>query len=290
MHLQDALGQFQVQLRADGRSEHTRNQYQRHIVAHDRLGSPGSRSPHDHRRDHAAVVAEFFARTLPAQRARRQEDGNLGNAQRTSLRCFFRWAHESGLTPNNVARLLKRARCTPPPPKAIHADEQHRLLDALAAATGPESARDQMLIELMLRTGLRLGSAIGLDIEDLDLTHNEAAVRTAKNSRPCTVVLPSTIANKLREFLDGRVTGPLFRAGDRRISQRHVQRRLARWFATAKIVGGSAHSLRHTYATDLLARTGDLRLVQAAMNHASIASTTIYAQVDRAKLRAAIGG
>jgi len=71
---------------------------------------------------------------------------------------------------------------------------------------------------------------------------------------------------------------------------RHAQRRLAGWFATAGIQGKSAHSLRHSFACALLGRTGDLRLVQAAMNHASIVSTTIYTQVDRVKLRAAVGG
>ncbi|MCC7065765.1 MAG: tyrosine-type recombinase/integrase, partial [Planctomycetes bacterium] len=72
-------------------------------------------------------------------------------------------------------------------------------------------------------------------------------------------------------------------------STRHAQRRLAGWLAMARITGKSAHSLRHSFATDLLARTGDLRLVQAALNHASIVSTTIYTAVDRARLRAAVG-
>ena len=45
----------------------------------------------------------------------------------------------------------------------------------------------------------------------------------------------------------------------------------------------------HSFATGLLAKTGDLRLVQAAMHHASIVSTTIYAGVDRERLRAAVG-
>jgi site-specific recombinase XerD len=65
--------------------------------------------------------------------------------------------------------------------------------------------------------------------------------------------------------------------------------RLGQWFAKAKIAGRSAHSLRHSFASALLARTGDLRLVQEAMSHASIVSTCVYAQVDRAKLRAAVG-
>ncbi|HEX5108298.1 MAG TPA: tyrosine-type recombinase/integrase, partial [Vicinamibacterales bacterium] len=68
-----------------------------------------------------------------------------------------------------------------------------------------------------------------------------------------------------------------------------AQRRLSNWFAAAGIAGRSAHSLRHSFACSLLNRTGDLRLVQAAMNHASIVSTTIYTTVDRAKLRAAVG-
>jgi site-specific recombinase XerD len=82
----------------------------------------------------------------------------------------------------------------------------------------------------------------------------------------------------------------VFLAGAQRISMRHAQRRSANWFAAAKIQGWSTHSLRHSFVCALLGRTGDLRLVQAAMNHASIVSTTIYTTVDRAKLRAAVGG
>ncbi len=93
----------------------------------------------------------------------------------------------------------------------------------------------------------------------------------------------------MREFLDGRAVGPVFMAGTRRISTRQAQRRLAEWLAKAGITGKSAHSLRHSFATGLLARTGDLRLVQAALGHASIVSTTIYTGVDRVRLRAAVG-
>ncbi len=92
----------------------------------------------------------------------------------------------------------------------------------------------------------------------------------------------------LPDHRSGWPDGPVFLAGGRRISIRHVQRRLAGWFEQAGIADKSAHSLRHSFATGLLART-DLRLVQAALNHASIVSTTIYVAVDRARLRAAVG-
>jgi integrase/recombinase XerC len=208
---------------------------------------------------------------------------------RTSIRCFAQHLHQSGVIANNPARLLRRARCAPPPPRALHADETQRLRDVLGAATGPESARDRMLVELLLGTGIRIGSALALDIENIYFTHGELTLRTTKNDRPTTVLVPKAIVQQLKAFVGTRSAGPLFLAGDRRVSTRHVQRRLAGWFAAAGIAGKSAHSLRHSYATALLARTGDLRLVQAALNHASIVSTTIYAQMDQARLRAVLG-
>jgi integrase len=121
-----------------------------------------------------------------------------------------------------------------------------------------------MLVLLMLRCGLRIGSAIALDVEDVDLRHAELRVRTAKGDRPGTVVMPSTVVEELGRYLGDRRHGPMLLASGQRISVRHAQRRIAQWLEVAGIKGRSAHSLRHSFATGLLARTGDLRLVQAA--------------------------
>lgn len=289
MQLQDALGQFQVQLAADGRSEHTRKQYQRHVVAF--LGWL-NRNGRD--ADIANVtpntVAEFFGSDAARLRARGgSKRATSANAMRTSLRCFLRWAHESGLASSNAARLLRRARCAPPPPKALRDDEQTRLLGVLAAATGPEAERDRVLIELLLGSGIRLGSAIALDVQDVDINHCELSLRTTKNDRPTTALLPATIAARLKAFLGTRTTGPLFMAGDRRVSVRHVQRRIAGWLRAAGITGRSAHTFRHTFACRVYTTTGDLQVTQQALGHASIASTVIYARVDKARVRAAVG-
>jgi integrase/recombinase XerC len=236
------------------------------------------------------TLARFFASDAARTSCRGgAKKATSANAMRTSVRCLAKHLHDAGLVATNPARLLRRARCAPPPPKALRDDEQARLLAVLAAATGPEAERDRMLVELLLGTGIRLGSAVALDVEDLDLDHGEITLRRTKGDRPATVVVPTTIVARLRSYIGDRKTGPVFRAGDRRVSVRHVQRRLAGWFQTAGITGRSAHSLRHSFATGLLARTGDLRLVQAALNHASVVSTTIYAQVDRSRLRAAVG-
>lgn len=289
MQLQDASDQFQLQLSADGRSEHTRKQYARHVRAFiEWLKRAGHHTTVA--RTSPVLVAAFFSSDDARLSARGgPKKATSANSQRTSLRCFFRWAHESGLTSTNPARLLRRARCSPPPPRALHADEQKRLLDILADARGPEAKRDAMLVQLLLGCGVRIGSALGLDVEDVDFAHSELTLRLTKNDRPCSAVMPTGLAKRLKAFVGTRAEGPLFLAHDRRISMRHAQRRISTWFARASIEGRSAHSLRHTFATSMLARTGDLRLVQAAMNHSSIVSTTVYAAVDRARLRDAVG-
>ena len=289
MHLQDALGQFQVQLRADGRSEHTRKQYQRHVRGLIAWLATTAHSSEIEALD-PAVIAEFLASDAATASARGgAKQASSTNAMRTSIRCFARWAHESGLVASNPARLLRRARCTPPPPKGLHEDERIRLLEVLKTAQGCAAERDRALILLLLHAGIRIGSAIGLDIEDVDFEHGELHLRSGKNDTRSTAVLPAAAVDPLRQLIDERTMGPLFTAGERRMSIRNAQRRIGGWFAAAGIRGRSAHSLRHSFATGLLAKTGDLRLVQSALGHRSIVSTTVYAQVERGRLRAAVG-
>jgi site-specific recombinase XerC len=289
MELQDALQGFLRQLAADGRSPHTVGQYRRHGSAlANWLATTGTgTNVADLTPD---LLARFFAGSVAKESCRGgPKRATSLNAMRTSIRCFAAHLHDAGVIPSNPARLLRRARCAPPPPRSLHADEQRRLLGVLAAAHGPEAARDRMLVEILLGCGLRIGSALAIDVADIDFDHGELRLRSTKNNRPTTAILPVAVAKMLQQFLDGRASGPVFLADDRRVSVRHVQRRLAGWFAAAKIAGRSAHSLRHSFATRIYQQTGDLQITQAALGHASITSTCVYAKVDRARLRAAVG-
>ncbi|MBZ0221184.1 MAG: tyrosine-type recombinase/integrase [Candidatus Methylomirabilis sp.] len=289
MHLQDALQGFLLQLQADGRSPHTIGQYRRHVAALIAwLAANGNnQNVNDLSPD---VLARFFADGAARASCRGgSKKATSLNALRTSIRCFAAHLRDAGLVASNPARLLRRARCAPPPPRGLHPDEQKRLLEVLAAAEGPEANRDRTLVELLLGTGVRIGSALALDVGDLDFAHGEINLRSTKNNRPTTVLMPTGIAEKLKTFVAGSTTGPVFLAGDRRISMRHAQRRLGRWLAAAEIRGRSAHALRHSFATRVYSSTGDLQLTQIALGHATIASTVIYARLDRARLREAVG-
>jgi len=96
----------------------------------------------------------------------------------------------------------------------------------------------------------------------------------------------------LPEVVGDRRNGPVFAGRDGgRLTARHAQRRFDAWLAKAGIRGRySPHSLRHTFATGLYARTGDVLVVQAALGHRSITSTMGYARASAERVRAAVVG
>ena len=105
------------------------------------------------------------------------------NAIRSSLKCFFSYAHRAGYVPQDPARLIRRAICGAPPPRWLSEVDQERLVVAMAAGMREPDRRDHMLFHLMLATGIRLGSALGLDVEDVELDQGEILLRQAKGNR-----------------------------------------------------------------------------------------------------------
>ena len=290
MRIEDALDRFIIQLRADGRSDHTIRQYARHVRSLQRWLNEQDRPD-----DIAAIDYEVIAAFLVSPEAGCRPDGRpkkatSANSMRSSLRNFFGYLHRAGLVTNDPARLVRRARCGPPPPRALTTKERSRLLATLDEAATPGELRDRALFRLMLATGVRIGAAVTLNVEDVDLDAAELWI-TTKGDRRERVCVPRDEIAHLREYIDGRAASPLFAGRGGAITSRHAQRRFAQWLRRAGIErSASPHSLRHSFATRLLARTGDLRLVQDALGHRSIASTTIYARVDEGRLRAAING
>jgi site-specific recombinase XerC len=291
MNIEEALSRFLVQLEADGRSGHTIGQYRRHVralarwLAAERLPLDVAAVTHE---DIAAFVASPAARCRPDGTPK---TGTSVNAMRGSLRGFFSYLHEAGYVAANPTRLLRRAICSPPPPRALTDDEQRRLLEVLDGGESYEARRDAALVRTMLGTGLRLSSALALRVEDLDLVAREVTIRSSKGSRPDRLPISREVTRVLSDWIEDRTDGVLF--GSRSgwsLCARHVQRRFRKAVEAAGITrAASPHALRHSFATRLYARTGDLGLVQAALHHRSIASTLVYARTSVDRLRAAIG-
>lgn len=307
MQILDALDRFALQLQADGRSPHTAGQYRRAIGQLARW-LDRERLPTDLDR----LTPELLARFLVSPDVRTNVYGApkatvTVNATRTSLRVFFAYAHEAGYVAANAARLVRRAICSPPPPKALADAEVERLLrvleqasNSLEGALGLAARRDRTLIRLLLGTGIRIGSALALDVADVDLEGGALRLRETKRDKPERVFLSKDAAAALAELIatlpasggsgSGRAQALFCGPQGQRLAKRHAQRRITLWLDRAGLGEGTPHSLRHTFATRLLRRTGDLFLVKTALRHASIASTAVYLSVSDERLRAAVGG
>ncbi len=286
MRLHDALDQFVLQLQADGRSEHTIGNYRRHVALLARwLGTND---------DLDDVTPQTLARFLTSDMARLDANGvarsaSTVNAIRTSLRVAFVWLHDAGLVRTNAARLVRRAICAPPPPKTLSDDEIDRLLATIANDPTPEGKRDHALFSLMAWTGIRLSSAIGIDVEDVDLARAEILLRRVKRDRTERVLLGPRTVDLLATYLCGRRSGPAFSAFHGGVlGRRQAARRLELWLERARLPHRGAHALRHSFATALYQRTGDVLLVKEALGHRSVVSTLVYARPDAGRLRRAM--
>jgi integrase/recombinase XerC len=290
MDLRQALQVYLLQLRADGRSPHTIKSYERHLGSLlDWLAKHGRNAALDE------ITPQVLAEFLVSDDVRASRRGGLRststvNAVRTSLRVVFDWLHDAGHTRINPARLIRRAICSPPPPKALSDAQVERLHEVLAAATGVVAARDRAMVALMLGSGLRIGSAVALDVGDVDLANGVLTARCVKRDRVQRVYFGAEARDRLANLITSLPgPGPLFRAPNgQRMTVRHACRRITDWLDRAGIHDASPHSLRHTFATRLLARTGDVFLVQKALGHRSIASTAVYLEVSDDRLRGAV--
>lgn len=277
MRLGEAIDSYTLQLLADGRSPHTIDQYRRHLGAFSRWA--GERALD-------AVTSSDVARFMVARETTAGRSTATLNALRSSIRTFFAHAHAAGLSSTNPARLLRRAICSPAPPRALSEEEIGRLMEVLTLAQGAGARRDHLLIDVMLRAGLRLGSALALTREDVDLQRREILVRVAKRQAADRVVVSVGLNDHLVGYLAGRGDGALFVGrGGGRLGQRQAQRRIEAWMRRAGISRGSAHSLRHSFALRLYARCGDVLLVKEALRHRSVASTLVYARVRDGEVR-----
>jgi len=139
----------------------------------------------------------------------------------------------------------------------------------------------------MLTTGIRLGSAIAMDIEDVDLDKGEIWLKHLKGDRQERVFLNQDICEHLRRYIGDCRVGPLFqnRIGGR-VSSRQVQKRFSMWLDRAGLsTKYTCHSMRHTFACNLYRKTSDIFLVKEALKHRSIVSTLVYAHTDDDRLR-----
>lgn len=179
----------------------------------------------------------------------------------------------------------------------LHYDEVTRLLDHIPT-DNETGLRDRAILELLFSSGLRVSELVGLNRDHINLERREFMVR-GKGQKDRPVFVSPGAARCVGEYLSTRqdTLAPLFisysrrtqadTSGDfRRLSARSIQRMISRYARLAGITKHvSPHTMRHSFATDLLMNGADLRAVQSLLGHSNIATTQVYTHVTDQHLR-----
>ncbi len=217
------------------------------------------------------------------------------------LRSFYRYLRREGAIEHDPTADLRGPRKPQRLPRVLTREQVARLLEQ-PRGTEPLALRDRALLELMYACGLRASEAIGLELSDVDLEEGllcargkgskerivpigrqaVTAVRAyVHGGRPSLIAAGSrsTAAVQARLFLNSR-GGGLTRQGLYKIIQGHARR-------AGLEERMSPHTLRHSFATHLLAGGCDLRSLQEMLGHADLATTQVYTHLSSERLKQA---
>jgi len=266
--LAEAIAAFLADLTQANRSAQTRRAYATdlHQFAAGYGGSLSAITP--------AVLRAFFetgATLSPATRARKQ----------AALASFLAWAYRQELIGANPMGRIERVKLAPPAPRGVG----RAPVEAILAVIPPTQRRDRLLFRLIFETGLRVGEALALYVEDLDLTPDDEHFRVVgKGAQRRTVVLEEArLVKEIRTYLKhfGYRHGPLFRAIKNGrggpVRYQSIQERWRRYCAKAGFAC-TLHQLRHTHATELVNEGVSLATIRKRLGHKNLQTTLRYAE------------
>lgn len=210
----------------------------------------------------------------------------------SSARCFLRWAERHKHVRRNVALNIKGPRQPRMLPRALPTGGPAKVLTACP------DARARFIVTLMLQQGLRCVEISRLELHDID-TINETMMIRGKGDHERLLPLLAETREALFDYLAEHpcTAGPLVRSYTRReaLTAGSISRLTSGWMLAAGVKsaprdGVSAHSNRHTAATDMLLNGAHLRDVQTALGHAHLATTERYIPFVVKGLADAMGG
>lgn len=211
-----------------------------------------------------------------------------------ALKMFYRFLLLEGLISRDIASTLDSPRMWRKLPEVLEAGEVERLL-AAPEAKGELGYRDRALLEVLYATGARAQEVADLTLSAVNLDYGYARC-TGKGEKERIVPLGKPAISAIKEYLKegrpklvrGRSEQWLFlsRTG-RKLNRETIWRLVKKYGRLAGIKKPlSPHTLRHSFATHLLAGGANLRVVQEMLGHATIATTQIYTHVNHARLKA----
>jgi integrase/recombinase XerD len=238
-------------------------------------------------------ISDFLTHLAAGDNDHRPSSPATIHRKSACLRSFYRHLRREGLRESDPTATLSAPRRSRKLPQVLTRGEVEKLLSQ-PDGTEPHALRDRALLELMYASGLRASEAIGLELGDIDLDERILRAR-GKGSKERIVPIGQAAVRAVNIYLErGRPKlvknrpevhlfvnfrgGQLTRQGLYKIVRRHA--------TSAGLADRmSPHTLRHTFATHLLAGGCDLRSVQEMLGHADVSTTQLYTHLSSDRLK-----
>ena len=246
-------------------------------------------------------IKEYRQRLLTVE----NRAANTVNRKLASLSALMQWALNSGKIPSDPTQKIKLVRKVESAPKWLDKREQFALSRAierdlqLAKLRYPKRwitrRRDASLVLFLLNTGLRLGEAVSLQVEDVQLSDRKGSVlvRNGKGNKQRSIPLNNEARQALRDWFEVRpesqyvwtvVEGDIGSS----LSGRTIQRLICRYAQDASLDDLTPHVLRHSFAKNLVNAGVGLEKVAALLGHGNLNTTRIYVTPSEKDLELAV--
>lgn len=295
MNLEAAIEKYLEHLEIEkGVSKRTLQNYEHYLtdfLQFSKLHSPTAIDPKVVRRYRLSLSRRIWRGGQPLKRATQ-------NYYLIALRGLLRYlSRKEGLDvmPADLIELPKEEEA---PVKVLQSDSLEKLLQT-PDAKSVKGKRDRAILELLFSTGMRVSELVSLNCKDVNLKTREIAV-VGKGGKVRVVFVSDSAAFAVVEYIGTREDEwePLFirYAGkktqlskdgeDLRLTARSIQRMVKKYALKAGlIVTPTPHTLRHTFATELLQAGADIRSVQEMLGHKDISTTQIYTHITNPQLK-----
>jgi len=209
-----------------------------------------------------------------------------------SIRTFFQFCIKMKWLEDNPAKVVATPKQEKHVPSFLSEDEMAEFLD-IPDSPQPLDLRDKCVLELLYATGIRVSELVGINLEDLDFAERLIRIRgKGKKERlvPFGKKAEDSLASYIRarrELHKGEIDDAALFLNYRgeRLTSRSVERIVDKYIRiTAMQRKISPHSLRHSFASHLLSRGADLRVIQELLGHESLATTQKYTHLDLKQL------
>jgi len=217
----------------------------------------------------------------------------------STIRMLFRFLQASHRIENDPARLLETPTRWKKLPDVLSPKKMKTLIESANPESGRLWQRDRALLELMYAGGMRASEVAGIKPNDINETlsvvlvcgkgNKERLVPIGEPALQAVQQYEKELLPSLLRFDDGRDIGRLLLSNTGRPLERVAIWQIVRRVAKRADLGDvHPHTLRHSFATHMLAGGADLRVVQELLGHSDIGTTQIYTHIDRSQLKAVV--